>query len=199
MRVYGRVLTAAESKSLADRETVTRIARCQPDGAPPAQADKIRDYFLANAAPAAIASSVDALTRRRGGARTQIRREHPDHDGDGGDGHAARDVRPATRGAYDKPGEKVSPPCVPALPAAAAGATCPHNRLGLARWLVGPANPLTARVAVNRFWQMFFGTGLVKTRAKISARRASRQSHPELLDWLAAEFVEHGLGREGAC
>ena len=65
------------------------------------------------------------------------------------------------RGAYDKHGENVTPGVPAILPPLPAG--LPNNRLGLARWLVDPANPLTARVTVNRFWQMYFGTGLVKT------------------------------------
>jgi hypothetical protein len=92
-----------------------------------------------------------------------------------------------TRGAYDKPETKVThgtPAILPPLPADA-----PANRLALARWLVSPEHPLTARVIVNRYWQSFFGTGLVKTTEDFGVQ-SERPSHPELLDWLAIEFQQ---------
>jgi hypothetical protein len=91
------------------------------------------------------------------------------------------------RGQYDKRGEQVSPGVPAALPPLAEG--LPPNRLGLAQWLVSPRQPLTARVIVNRYWQMLFGTGLVKTSEDFGVQ-GEWPSHPELLDWLAVEFRE---------
>jgi len=94
-----------------------------------------------------------------------------------------------TRGAYDKPGEKVAPGVPAIFPALPEGA--PVNRLGLAQWLTSPQHPLVARVTVNRYWQQFFGTGIVKT-AEDFGSQGSWPTNPELLDWLAVEFVESG-------
>lgn len=100
--------------------------------------------------------------------------------------------RPAhvlNRGSYDRPGDVVdrgTPATLHSWPVDA-----PRNRLGLAKWLTDPANPLTARVTVNRVWQMMFGTGLVKTVEDFGSQ-GEWPSHPELLDWLAAEFTRTG-------
>ncbi len=100
-----------------------------------------------------------------------------------------RDTFLLIRGEYDKPGEKVEPGLPAILPPLPQGA--PTNRLGFAQWLTDPAHPLTARVTVNRLWQQFFGVGLVKTAEDFGVQ-GERPSHPELLDWLATEFVRSG-------
>jgi hypothetical protein len=101
---------------------------------------------------------------------------------------AHRDTFLLKRGAYDAPGEPVTPGVPGVLPQPAGGVA---DRLALAKWLVDRGNPLTARVAVNRFWQSFFGYGIVKTVDDFGSQ-GEWPVHPELLDWLAVEFMESG-------
>ncbi|MDA0835029.1 MAG: DUF1553 domain-containing protein [Planctomycetota bacterium] len=92
------------------------------------------------------------------------------------------------RGAYDKPTEKVErgvPAILPHIPD-----NEPVNRLGLAKWLMAPSHPLTARVTVNRLWQRIFGLGLVRTPEDFGVQ-GEPPTHPELLDWLAVQFSSH--------
>jgi len=101
-----------------------------------------------------------------------------------------RSTRIFKRGEWQKPGAEVTadvPAVLNPFPEEA-----PRNRLGLAAWLTNPKNPLTARVVVNRVWQQYFGAGLVATPEDFGTR-AEPPSHPELLDWLAAEFMKPEL------
>ncbi|MEM7396562.1 MAG: DUF1553 domain-containing protein, partial [Verrucomicrobiota bacterium] len=98
-----------------------------------------------------------------------------------------RPTRIFERGSYEQPRETVRA----GLPAALFKREAPPNRLGLAQWLVDPAHPLTARVTVNRWWAELFGAGLVKTVDDFG-KLGKRPTHPELLDWLAVDFVEQG-------
>jgi len=100
-----------------------------------------------------------------------------------------RDTFILDRGDYSQPTEKVEPGTPAVLPPLPDDA--PPNRLALAEWVTAGDHPLTARVAVNRIWQMLFGSGLVRTPADFGMQ-GDYPTHPELLDWLAVEFVERG-------
>ncbi len=100
---------------------------------------------------------------------------------------APRETHILARGNFLNPGDKVTPGVPAVLNPLAASNSLP-NRLDLARWLVDPGNPLTARVAVNRAWEQFFGRGLVLTSEDFGTK-GQPPSHPELLDWLATELV----------
>ncbi len=92
------------------------------------------------------------------------------------------------RGAYDAPTDPVTPDTPAAV--LAFDPALPRNRLGLAQWMLDARNPLTARVAVNRYWKLFFGSGIVETQEDFGSQGA-QPSHPELLDWLATRFREN--------
>jgi hypothetical protein len=99
----------------------------------------------------------------------------------------------ALRGDFRSPGIEVPPGTLSALPPLKVSGT--PTRLDLAHWLVSPENPLTARVAVNRYWQELFGRGLVRTSEDFGMQ-GEKPTHPELLDWLATEFRDHGWSRK---
>jgi hypothetical protein len=187
VRVYDRALSADEAAVTAALARVDEIAALRPEDRSPGQALKLRTYFLERQASPLIRQA-DAHLRLLRQQRqqlweaiptTMIMQELP----------VPRDTFVLKRGEYDKKGEKVTPGLPVSLPPLPAGAA--NNRLGFARWLVDPGNPLTARVAVNRWWQRYFGTGLVKTVEDLGSQ-GEWPSHPELLDWLATEFVRTG-------
>jgi hypothetical protein len=142
-----------------------------------------------------LASSLDASRDRLGQVQRElddmkvltaiVMRERPGFD------------RPSTflrnRGSFMSPGERVYA-AVPAVFGSLPDDQ-PGNRLGLARWLVSDDNPLTARVTVNRFWEVVFGRGLVLTSEDFGSQ-GERPTHPELLDWLAVEFMEKGWSQK---
>src|SRR5207237_7922511 len=101
------------------------------------------------------------------------------------------------RGDYDAPKTRPvgldTPAALPPFPQGA-----PRNRLGLARWLTDPRHPLTARVAVNRYWQLFFGRGIVGTTENFG-QQGALPTHPELLDRLARDFIAYGWDVKGLC
>ncbi len=192
VRVYARILKPEELSALAQGAPLNRIAE-----KPEAQRDQIeklqlRWHFLEKKAPPEIRDAWRQLT--------SLRQEHEKLERSFptvmvmADRPEPKDTFLLIRGAYDSPGEKVAagvPAVLPPLPAGT-----PNNRLGFARWLVDPQNPLTARVTINRLWQMLFGVGLVKT-AEDFGLQGEWPSHPELLDWLATELVRSGWDLKG--
>jgi hypothetical protein len=186
VRVYRAALTPEEVAVLAEPNSINELARVAPKRRTAAQAAKLRSCYLDQFAPANIQSLRKEILDLRD-SRQQLLESFPTvmvmQEG------APRETHVLVRGAYDHPGDKVSPGVPSVLPPLPAGAS--NNRLGLARWLTDPSNPLPARVTVNRFWQMYFGTGLVKTVEDFGSQ-GEWPIHLDLLDWLASEFVRTG-------
>jgi len=186
VRVYNRVLSPEEAAVLPVLETVPQIAAVPPPRRTPAQSNKLAFCFLDQFAPQDIRQARDTLAELRRQREhyyqtiptVMVMQEGP-----------PRDTFILKRGAYDAHGDKVSPGLPYVLPPMPAG--LPNNRLGFARWLVDRSNPLTARVTVNRFWQMLFGVGLVKTVMDFGSQ-GDWPVYPELLDWLAVKFMDSG-------
>lgn len=187
VRVYDRALRPDELAVVAAESPLNEIARLKPGKRTAAQSDKLRLAFLDEYAPAHIREAWETLTAVRKEREAFIKsfptvmvmKER----------EVTRPTHLLVRGQYDLPGAKVTPGVPAALPPIPEGV--PNNRLGLARWLVSPSNPLTARVTVNRFWQSYFGAGLVKTVEDFGSQ-GEWPTHLELLDWLATGFVESG-------
>ena len=192
VRVYRRTIAADEARDLADGAS-SRIARMPAEGRSKVQQDLLAKTFRDRFAPG-LREASDRLaglrkekTEVEGRIPTVMVLEDLPHP---------RETYVLKRGQYQLPDktQKVEPgvpACLPALPSGAS-----RNRLGLARWLVAPENPLTARVAVNWIWQHHFGTGLVKTSENLGLQ-GELPSHPALLDWLATDFVASGWDMKG--
>ncbi|HEY3835701.1 MAG TPA: DUF1553 domain-containing protein [Bryobacteraceae bacterium] len=187
VRVYSRVLNGDELEALTVGETAREIAAKPARDRSKAEQFALRSMFLESFAPEDVRSITASLQKlnldrealERSFPTVMVMAERPKR----------RDTFLLVRGAYDKHGDKVEPNVPAVLPPLPKGA--PDNRLGFAEWVVDPANPLMARVTMNRFWQMYFGTGIVKTVEDFGVQ-GEWPSHPELLDWLATEFVHSG-------
>jgi hypothetical protein len=192
---FGRVRLATTSAKVIPQVDVVgvppemvEIAKLDAAARTAEQQTKLRDFYRKsvskNPAATKLYSDIDALVKQRDAINnakptTLIWKEMAQ----------PRDSFILHRGEYDQRRDKVTratPAALPPLPEGAA-----QTRLGFAQWLVSPQHPLTARVAVNRFWQQLFGTGIVKTAEDFGAQ-GEPPSHPLLLDYLAVDFRENG-------
>jgi hypothetical protein len=187
----GRVRLSATDSSTPHGQTgppeaVAKALATPAEKRSPEQLAALRRHFRATASPTLKPATAKLADLRReqkaieDAARTTMVMQEMDKP---------RDTFVLVRGQYDKLGEKVTagvPAALPPMPS-----DQPRNRLGLARWLTSPDHPLTARVAVNRYWQAYFGNGLVKSADDFGSQ-GDWPSHPELLDWLAGRFVSSG-------
>jgi hypothetical protein len=184
-RILPRAISPAEAAALSSPDVLAHITRIPAGQRTRAQREKLRLCFEEHHAPKSftkVRGELTALIKERQSFLETVptvmvmkESEQP------------RETSVLQRGAYDMPGVKVSAAVPAALPPLAPD--LPRNRLGLAKWMVDPQNPLTARAAVNRFWAMVFGTGIVKTLEDFGSQ-GEWPVHPELLDWLAVDFIE---------
>ncbi len=186
-RIFDRALSADEAAVLAVAETPEQIVSMPVADRSAAQQAKLRSAYLDEAAHPFARTAWDRVQQLRiereklidSLPTVMVMRES----------ETPRPTHVLNRGAYDAPGELVEA----ALPSALAPADAPPSptRLDLANWMVSRDNPLTARVFVNRVWQSLFGRGIVKSVEDFGSQ-GEWPSHPDLLDWLAVEFMESG-------
>lgn len=161
---------------------IRQIAQKTKESRSPEEAKTLHDYFLVhNRVRKPIEERVAKIEKQVAAAipATMIMQDLP----------KPRETFVLNRGQYNEPTERVDPGVPTVFPASVSNA--PRNRLDFANWLTHPEHPLTARVAVNRYWQRLFGFGLVKTSEDFGVQ-GELPSHPKLLDWLATEFVRSG-------
>jgi hypothetical protein len=199
LRLYRRMLKREEIEELAVRYPIHTILSGVSGKRTKEESDRLREYFLTYIAPDALKKKhveLKALRKEKETLEKDIRTVMVM-----GERSVPRETYILARGDYRNKTEKVAPDVPAVLPPLR-----PHNgangvkdaeekaspsRLDLARWLVDPSHPLTARVAVNRYWQLYFGYGIVKT-AEDFGSQGEPPVHPELLDWLATEFIRTG-------
>jgi len=184
LRFYRRLLSPQEISTLAQSSLLQSILATPVEQRTKEQIDSLYNYYLLNvdAASRELRTKQDALkteqsSLRERGSISLVMEEKKDEPF----------AHVLTRGVYSDKADKVPATTPAVLPPMAADS--PKNRLGLARWLSDPANPLPARVTMNRTWYYFFGTGIVETNDDFGIMGA-RPSHPKLLDWLATEFTD---------
>jgi hypothetical protein len=183
VNVWSRVLPAADIALLARADALAELVS---QNSPEARR-QLREEFLRQAAPTEsreLWARIDSLQSQREALErslptVMVMAELPER----------KPTHILLRGEYNKLGPVVEPGLPSFLPPMPAG--LPNDRLGLAQWMTAPQNPLLARVNINRVWQMIFGTGIVKTTEDFGSQ-GEWPSHPELLDWLATEFVSSG-------
>ncbi|MDG2123261.1 MAG: DUF1553 domain-containing protein, partial [Verrucomicrobiales bacterium] len=187
VRIYGRVLESGERERIG-ANVIGKLLVKGEETRSDEEKKRLFDYFLQEqdggypklvAERGKLDGEVAGVLKKQTSVMIMSQQEKP------------RPTYILDRGAYDAPkkDEEIEPGVPAFLPALPGGEA--NNRLGLAKWLVAKEHPLTARVAVNRYWGMLFGEGLVKTVADFGSQGAV-PSHPDLLDWLAVDFVESG-------
>ncbi len=186
LRFYSRVLPPQELEYIGVHYPIQAILSGVGGKPTEAEEERLRDYYLRNIAPESMQKQYANLAVLREQAQqlkkailtTMVM----------GEMEKPRDTFVLGRGDYRNHTEKVTPGVPAVLPPLPSTDGAPPNRLTLAKWLVDPSHPLTSRVAVNRYWQLFFGLGLVKTAENFGSQ-GETPSNPELLDWLATEFI----------
>jgi hypothetical protein len=186
LRIYDRALGSPEIEDIGLNYPVRAILSGVGGKLTKTEESRLREYYLRHVASAPVREAyAKLLVLRQQSAdlenqivTTMVMDEMA----------KPRDTFVLGRGDYRNHGEKVEPG-VPAVLPPLAHHGQRATRLDLANWLIDPAHPLTARVAVNRYWQVYFGTGIVKTTENFGSQ-GEPPSHPELLDWLATEFIQ---------
>jgi hypothetical protein len=186
LRIYARALAPAEVEALAKTSQFAAVLAKRPEERTDAEKNGLYSWWLGTRDEAfqSLTADVAKLEAEQSAIQSRGTIAHVMHEKD-----EAAMAYILFRGEYDKRRDPVTPETPESLPPFPAD--FPKNRLGLAKWLLLPEHPLTARVTVNRFWQEVFGTGIVRTTGDFGVM-GELPSHPELLDWLAVDFRESG-------
>jgi hypothetical protein len=186
VRIYGRDLLESEANLLATVQPLTAMLKVAADKRTPEQQELLFKHYLATAD--GKYQELEKSLRSLEAELAEIEKRSPVTHVQKEKENSPPMANILMRGEYDRVGDQVTAAIPAALPPLPAGA--PLNRLGLAQWIVDKGNPLTARVAVNRFWSQIFGQGIVVTQEDFGVSGAM-PSNSELLDWLAVDFQEN--------